>query len=67
MTAPVGYPVTCLSLYCGAIVCDGCENRPRLAAYYAERGRLADYEAHQAEARQTVARIERRDKESAAR
>lgn len=56
MSAPVGYPLTCVSLYCGRVLCDGCENRPRLAAYYRDRGDLERYERRQAELREKAER-----------
>ncbi len=42
------YPTTCLSAYCGRILCDGCAYRPALAAWYERRGDLAKYEERQA-------------------
>lgn len=35
MSAPLGYPTSCLSMYCGKIDCTGCRFKPALDAYKA--------------------------------
>jgi hypothetical protein len=51
MSAPVGYPGSCVSMHCARICCDGCRYRPVLAAWHARQGNAAGYEARQDEAR----------------
>ena len=51
-----GYPVGCLSAYCGRIVCDGCKSRPVLLAWHKAQGTESEYLAGQERARKIVAR-----------
>jgi len=39
MSAPLGYPTSCLSAYCGKIDCTGCRFLPALNAYKARQAK----------------------------
>lgn len=52
----MAYPTSCLSAYCGKILCDECRYRQALVAYHAARGALAQYEADQRSIRANAAR-----------
>jgi len=43
----MNYPQSCMSMFCGKVLCDGCVHRPTHAKYYASRGELAEFEAGQ--------------------
>jgi hypothetical protein len=64
--AKVSYPTTCLSAYCGKICCDGCRNRPILAAWHRRNGDAEGYEQRQAEARVLTAKWDAEWKERCA-
>jgi hypothetical protein len=49
------YPTSCLSEFCGNILCDGCRNRDTLVLYHHEKGgkeQVIAFETGQAQLRQ---------------
>jgi hypothetical protein len=51
----MNYPTSCLSEFCGNILCDGCRNRDTLVLYHHEKGgkeQVIAFETGQAQLRQ---------------
>lgn len=56
-----GYPVSCLSMYCGRICCEGCRYRPVLKEFYESIGEGAAFEERDARSLALIKLQEERD------
>lgn len=54
----MSYPTSCLSEFCGRVLCDGCNCKPRLVEHYKSLGpaALERYEQRQTELREQKAK-----------